>query len=170
MDTSTEATNPPIEVGRTEKGSHTTDMRRCEQCFAEQPQTEFRKRSTQGDQRFGQCRTCHNAAERSRRQIARQRLNRRALGQRLSQIRRESSTTRVAALCEEMLRECGGVAGFLRQWQHCLELDLTHGGYRAFRHFDSIFRLVQFCDRTPPDYSRMSDSELEEAIENITRF
>jgi hypothetical protein len=170
MDFVAEPSNLPTDVGRTEKPSNADEMRRCAQCCVKQPQAEFRRRSTQGDQRFSHCRTCHNAAERSRRQIARQRLNRRALGQRLARIRRESSTTRVAALCEEMLHECGGIAGFLHQWQHCLELDLPHGGYRAFRHFDCIFRLVQFCDRAPPDFSRMSDIELEEAITNITRF
>jgi hypothetical protein len=162
----------PTDVGRTENPSNAPEMRRCEQCFVEQPQSEFRRRSTKGDQRFSNCRTCHNAAERIRRQITRQRLTRRALGQRLSQMRREASASRVAALCEEMLRDCGGVAGFIRQWQHCLELDLTHGGYRAFRHFDSVVRLVQFCEDRKPNthYRDMTDEQLEEtaAIFGVT--
>ena len=100
----------------------------------------------------------------------RQRLNNRALSHRLVQIRHEASGKRVAALCEEMLRECGGIEGFLRRWHSCLCLDLRHGGYRAFRHFDAVMRLMQVCDRTPPDYGRMSDKELADAIANIVGF
>ena len=111
-----------------------------------------------------QCRDCHNAAERVRRAARRDRLNRRQMAKMLTAVKNQRSDLQVKAVCREMTGRFGGVAGIVEAWRRSLDTDLEKGGYPAFRHLAAIMRLSQYCERNKPNYTAMSDEELESAI------
>jgi hypothetical protein len=61
-----------------------------------------------------------------------------------------------------MMQGFGGPQGFVQAWKGCLEQDLARGGFLAMRHLEAVIRLVQHLEDARPDYSRMSDEELNE--------
>lgn len=62
------------------------------------------------------------------------------------------------------MREFGGIDAFLGVWRGCLREDIGRGGFAAFRHFDCVIRLAQYCEQTRPNYDTMSDEQIEDAI------
>jgi hypothetical protein len=71
------------------------------------------------------------------------------------------------ALCAEVVRGYGGAEGFARAWIACLEGDLRRGGASALRHLEATIRLIQHCEGDRPDYSQMSDEELEAMLASL---
>lgn len=118
-----------------------------------------------------QCRACHNAAERRRRAGLRNRSNHRTLATHLTILKNQRTQRQIATACSEMLQAFGGLNGFLDQWRVSIERDLKAGGYAAFRHLESVIRLVQFCDHMQParpDYSQMTDKELADLVDALS--
>jgi hypothetical protein len=85
----------------------------------------------------------------------------------LARVRDASSSNRVKALCAEVVRGYGGVEGFARAWIACLRGDLQRGGFAALRHLEATIRLIQHCEQDRPDYSQMSDEELEAMLASL---
>lgn len=141
--------------------------RLCESCFHTRPLTEFRRRKRGSEQRVRQCRQCHNELERYRRAAVRARLSKRRMARDLSRVRDASSSNRVKALCAEVIRGYGGAEGFARAWTACLHGDLQRGGFAALRHLEATIRLIQHCEQDRPDYSQMSDEELEAMLASL---
>jgi hypothetical protein len=135
--------------------------RLCETCLRVFPLTEFRRRKRGEEHRMRQCRRCHNEMERWRRAAVRARLGKRRMAKDLASVRDATSANRVKALCASMVRGYGGTEGFMASWLACLHRDLERGGLAALRHLEATIRLMQHCERDRPDYSRMSDEELE---------
>lgn len=159
--------NPESAAGEEAMPSQPADppaLRLCENCLFPKPLEDFRLRHRAGAARMRQCRECHNTAERMRRAARRNRLNRRQLAKMLTAIKNQRSDLQVKALCWEMASQFGGVAGIVQAWRRSLDKDLAKGGYPAFRHLAAILRLSQYCEQNKPDYSAMSDEELESAI------
>jgi hypothetical protein len=113
---------------------------------------------------MNQCCDCHRQAERVRRARAATKRDRSRVAGALTRLREAQSDGQVRALCSEIVRRLGGVSAFMDAWTTVLHRDLRSGGYAAFRHFDAIVRLVQYCERNRPDYSRFTDEQLEVAI------
>lgn len=86
------------------------------------------------------------------------------MAQDLSRLRDASSSNRVKALCSEAVRGYGGAEGFARAWIACLHGDLQRGGFAALRHLEATMRLIQHCEEDRPDYSQMSEAELEAIV------
>jgi hypothetical protein len=141
--------------------------RLCESCFHTLPLTEFRRRKRGSEHRMRQCRRCHNEFERYRRAAVRARLSKRRMAKDLSQVRDAASANRVKALCAEVVRGYGGAEGFAKAWVACLHRDLQRGGFAALRHLEATIRLIQHCEQDRPDYSQMSDEELEAMLASL---
>ena len=52
-------------------------------------------------------------------------------------------------------------------WLATIARDLKRGGYSAFRHFDTVIKLSQQCEQNRPCFSRMTDAELEAAVDAL---
>jgi hypothetical protein len=141
--------------------------RLCQSCFHTRPLTEFRRRKRGSERRVRQCRRCHNEFERYRRAAVRARLSKRKMARDLSRVRDAASSNRVKALCAEVVRGYGGADGFARAWIACLRGDLQRGGFAALRHLEATIRLIQHCEQDRPDYSQMSDDELEAMLASL---
>lgn len=141
--------------------------RLCESCFHTRPLTEFRRRKRGSEHRVRQCRQCHNEFERYRRAAVRARLSKRKMARDLSRVRDASSSNRVKALCAEVVRGYGGAEGFAKAWIACLHGDLQRGGFAAIRHLEATIRLIQHCEQDRPNYSQMSDEELEAMLASL---
>ncbi len=142
----------------------------CKACCRTLPVDQFRHRWRGRPNRIKQCRACHNAAERLRRAALRSRAGQRVMAKHMTRLKNQRTSRQIAAVCSGMLDAFGGVGGFMDRWQRSFKRDLRTGGYAAFRHFESLFRLLQYCDRlreAKPDYSRMTDEELLDAISRI---
>lgn len=149
--------------------SETADppTRLCESCSHTRPLAEFRRRKRASEHRVRQCRQCHNEFERYRRAAARARLSKRKMARDLSRVRDASSSNRVKALCAEVIRGYGGAEAFAKAWIACLHGDLQRGGVAALRHLEATIRLIQHCEQDRPDYSQMSDKELEAMLASL---
>ena len=134
--------------------------RLCETCLHVFPLAEFRRRKRGGEHRMRQCRRCHNEMERWRRAAIRARFGKRRMARDLASVRDATSANRVKALCAAMVRGYGGTEGFVASWLKCLHSDLERGGCAALRHLEATVRLMQHCEQDRPDYSQMSDEEL----------
>lgn len=141
--------------------------RLCESCFHTRPLTEFRRRQRGSEHRVRQCRQCHNEFERYRRAAIRARLSKRQMARDLARVRDASSSNRVKGLCAEIVRGYGGAEGFARAWIACLRGDLQRGGSAALRHLEATIRLIQHCEQDRPNYSQMSDEELEAMLASL---
>jgi hypothetical protein len=141
--------------------------RLCEFCFHTRPLAEFRRRKRGSEHRVRQCRRCHNEFERYRRAAVRARLSKRQMARDLSRVRDASSSNRVKALCAEVVRGYGGAEGFARAWAACLHGDLQRGGLAAIRHLEATVRLLHHCEQNKPNYSQMSDGELEATLASL---
>jgi hypothetical protein len=91
----------------------TSEARMCETCLTPRAIADFRLRSRGGTRRMRQCNRCHAAAERQRRAAKRDR----RLAQVLTRLKSERSQKRIMAVCDAMLAEFGGVAGFVAAWR-----------------------------------------------------
>jgi hypothetical protein len=67
-------------------------------------------------------------------------------------------------VCEQLIGCFGGLEGFTTAWRACLEADLARGGFAALRHLEAVLRLVKHCEEDQPDYSQMSEAELEAIV------
>lgn len=141
--------------------------RLCESCIHTWPLTEFRHRQRGSEHRVRQCRQCHNEFERYRRAAVRARLRKRRMAKDLASVRDATSANRVKAICGAMVRGYGSTEGFMATWLACLHRDLERGGLAALRHLEATIRLIQHCEQDRPDYSRMSDAELEEMVDSL---
>ena len=141
--------------------------RLCECCFHTRTLAEFRRRQRGSEQRVRQCRQCHNEFERYRRAAVRAHLSKRQMARDLARVRDASSSNRVKALCAEVVRGYGGAEGFARAWIACLRGDLQRGGFAALRHLEATIRLIQHCEQERPNYSQMSDEELEAMLASL---
>ena len=141
--------------------------RLCESCFHTRPLAEFRRRKQGSDHRVRQCRQCHNEFARYRRAAVRARLSKRKMARDLSRVRDASSSNCIKALCAEVVRGYGGAEGFARAWIACLHGDLQRGGSTALRHLEATIRLIQHCEQDRPDYSQMSEEELEAMLASL---
>lgn len=118
------------------------ERRLCPSCLVPREIDQFRVRSRSGGRRMRQCRECHNAAERRRRAGSRDA----RLAGALTRLQGERSHKRVAAICDAMLAEFGGIAGFVEAWRDYYRRSLEQGGLGAIRSFQAYLRLVRFCE------------------------
>lgn len=143
--------------------------RLCETCLHVFALAEFRRRKRGSEHRMRQCRRCHNEFERYRRAAIRAKLGKRRMARDLASVRDASSANRVKAVCAAMVGGYGGTEGFVASWLACLHRDLEKGGLTALRHLEATIRLIHFCEQDRPDYSRMTDEELESLSEEYCR-
>jgi len=145
------------------------DTKLCELCVSVKPFTEFRRRSRNGSARLNQCRQCHNTAERERRSGKRTRHNHRLMAKCLTKVKNEQNNDRLELLCGFMFDQFGGLEGFTAAWCDYRRRAMQQGGYAAFRVFQSLFRLAEYCDANRPDMSALSDEQLQQAWEENTK-
>jgi len=136
----------------------------CRDCCVKKNATEFRPRRAGGSKRTLQCRACHCQAEKLRRAAKRSRQHRQAVNRQLARLKQAKSTRQIGAVCEELIRCFGGLEGFTVAWKGRLDADLAKGGSAALRHLEAVLRLVRHCEEDRPDYSQMSDEELEAIV------
>jgi hypothetical protein len=55
----------------------------------------------------------------------------------------------------------------VRAWIACLHRDLQRGGFAALRQLEATVRLIQHCEQDRPNYSQMSDEELEAMLASL---
>ena len=146
------------------KSPPSATSQRCNSCFQTKPIEEFRRRNRTGEGRHRTCNCCHSLAEKKRRSLKRQRLNKKQLAKTLTAIKNERSDRQVKVLCGEIASRFGGLDGLVEAWHHCLDTDLERGGYAAFRHIAALVRLLQYNEGNKPNYGAMSDEQLETAI------
>ena len=145
------------------------DSRFCEQCVSVKPLAEFRRRSRNGSARLNQCRECHNQSERKRRATKRSKHDHRRMAKYLTQLKNERSNARVELLLGVMIEQFGGTQGFLAAWSDYHHRAMHQGGFAAFRCFQSVARLMQFCEQNHADPGELSDEELEQTIMDHTK-
>jgi hypothetical protein len=133
---------------------------RCERCLVRQPRKEFRRRYRDRQERLRECRTCHNRAERLRRQAIRDKWSRRDMAKAMNKLKNCSANVRVPVFCAEMVQHFGGADGFLEAWKACIDLDMKKGGLPAFRHLAVLLKFMEYCEPKQVDYSSMTDEEL----------
>ena len=156
--------------GRTAGHLPSGPERLCESCFQVRQLEDFRRRKHGSDNRMRQCRRCHNEFERYRRAATRARLSKRRIAQDLAKVRDAVSESRVKVLCAAMVAGYGGTEGFVNAWLRCLDRDLEAGGFTALRHFEATIRLMQHCESQKPDYSRMTDRDLEQLAGDLIGY
>jgi len=139
----------------------------CRDCCVKKNATEFRPRRAGGSKRTLQCRACHCQAEKLRRAAKRSRQHRQAVNRQLARLKQAKSTRQIGAVCEELIRCFGGLEGFTVAWKGRLDVDLAKGGSAALRHLEAVLRLVHHCEEDRPDYSQMSDEELEAMLASL---
>ena len=142
-------------------------QRVCQHCQNAYPITHFRPRTQSGSARMKQCRLCHNQSERLRRQYRRRRLTSRQFHQHLTSLKNQRTARGVERVFLDLVEQFGGTDGLVKTWMGAIEKDIAEGGFRAYRHIASIIRLMQHCENSrpdKPDYSTMTDEELERAI------
>ncbi len=136
----------------------------CRTCFRDLPLSEFRRRRKNEEALSTDCRKCHNQKERVRVQGKRTKARHKAVVDAMHTIRRNASDQKVKAVCERMIAGFGSVENFVDAWQECLAVDFARKRARSFCHLEAILRLVQWVDEHKPDYGRLSDAELTQAI------
>ena len=141
----------------------------CRDCCEKKDATEFRPRRAGGLKRTLQCRACHCQAEKLRRAAKRSRHRRQAVNWQLARLKRAKSARQIAAVCEELIRCFGGLEGFTVAWKGLLDADLARGGFAALRHLEAVLRLVHHCEHDRPDYSQLTDEQLQELANALER-
>ena len=137
---------------------------RCRCCSTVKPEQEFRRRWRDRDVRVRQCRCCHNLAEGLRRSAGRAATRNRSLRKAITRLRHAASPRLFAKICGNLVSDFGGPERFLAAWRDCLQRDLSRGGFAAFRHFDCVVRLAEFCESNRPNYGCWTDEQIESAI------
>jgi len=139
----------------------------CRDCGVRKNATEFRLRQAGGATRTRQCRECHCRAEKLRRAAKRSRQHKQAVNRQLARLKQAKSARQIGAVCEELIRCFGGLEGFTVAWKRRLDADLAKGGSAALRHLEAVLGLVRHCEEDRPDYSQMSDEELEAMLSSL---
>jgi len=137
----------------------------CRDCGVTKNATEFRLRQAGGETRTRQCRACHCLAEKLRREAKRSRQHRQMVNRELARLKQAKSARQVALVCDSMISAFGGAGAFAAAWKDRLDADLAKGGVAALRQLEAVLRLVQHCEENRPDYSKMSDTELEAILQ-----
>lgn len=145
------------------------DTRFCEQCVSVKPLTEFRRRSRTGPARLNQCRVCRNRAERERRASKRAHCDHRLMAKSLTQLKNERRNDRLELLCRATFRQFGGMQGFVAAWNDFYHQAMEQGEFAAYRCFQSVIRVAQYCDDNRPDLGSMTDEEIEHALMENTK-
>lgn len=123
------------------------DQKVCSTCGIAKPVTEYRLRAKDSAKRFGQCRPCHNAAERIRRHKKNAATNRRHMDRYLTQLKKQDSDAEVRRVCQAMLAYFGGIKCFVEEWVDLYEEARQERSPTAVKFLEAIVRLVQ-CNRT----------------------
>lgn len=136
----------------------------CYVCGRVLPVEHFRYRKHGSPARQGKCRACHNGYMRTYRTARRHR----KLTQFATQVRQETSASKVAALCGAMIARFGGLDRFCTAWK--AQIDATTPGSRAsFSSFLAILRLAELVEsqRCRPDYAHLSDNDLDRELRQL---
>jgi hypothetical protein len=145
----------------------------CEHCFAVKPIVEFRRRSANGSARLSQCRACHNAAERQRRAMSRDKSDRRKMRMRLVELKNAKSKRHVEIVAATMIQQFGGLPGFAGQFASFFERAKHERGLGALRCFEALFRLMEHADAVRAaervDLGLLSDEDLQREAIELTR-
>ena len=89
----------------------------------------------------------------------------------LTQLKNEHSNERLELLASVMFHHFGGMQGFVAAWANYHKRAMEEGGFAAFRCFESVIRLLQYCEENRPDPSEMTDEELQRSMmEHIKRL
>ncbi|QDT51692.1 hypothetical protein Pan258_57840 [Symmachiella dynata] len=147
----------------------TAPTRLCEQCLTAKPISQFRRRTQSGSARLHQCRDCHNAYERARLSRKRQQRDDRRISKALTQIKNESNGKRLELLCAMLVRQFGGTEGFASAWFNFHQRAAERGQAAALRSFESVFRLLKYCDENRDEPADLSDEDLRKAVLEETK-
>jgi len=82
----------------------------------------------------------------------------------IHRLKRDCSDQQVKTICEQMVQAFGGIEGLVSAWKQCWETDFGKQRARSFAHLEAIVRLMQWVEANKPDYSQLSDEELEQAV------
>ncbi len=144
--------------GATQMIAEAAETRFCESCLTAKPLTEFRRRTRESDDRLGQCRQCHNAAERTRRAAGRARRDSRDLAKFVSQAKRATNPANVQALIDRMIDRFGGLDDFCARWKAIIDAAIEAHQHRlALDAFRAIANLIVLNSKQHGD--RQSDLE-----------
>lgn len=119
------------------------DQKACSSCGIAKPITEYRRRAKDSSKRFGQCRVCHNAAERDRRHKRIAEANRRHVTSLNAQLKAQCSDADVRRVCQALLAHFGGLKGFVEAWVDFYEEARRERSPHAIKCLQAIARLVQ---------------------------
>ncbi len=122
---------PPTQRDSNPMATATTATRICTTCATTKPLTEFRCRSRASSNRFGQCRTCHNAAERQRRATRKAEHNSRLMGRHIACLKNRDKDEDVRLIYKAMLDQFGGLRGLVAAWMDYYEQERKKGGVGA---------------------------------------
>lgn len=135
------------------------DHKVCSTCGIAKPLIEYRRRSRKSVARFGQCRACHNAAERERRKVKTTDANRRQMGRFMNQLKSQSRDADVHRVCQAMLAYFGGLKGFVEAWIEYYEEARRERSPQAIRCLQGMVRLIQCEAGAHPPTTQPSDDE-----------
>ena len=144
-----------------------TATRICDYCLQRQPLSEFRLRCRNKPARTRECRGCHNARERARRHSKQTSRIEKSMRSCFSNLEKADAIPKVDSILENVVGAVGGARRFVELWQQLIVRDIGKGGYRAFRHFQAILKLAQYCESQRPDYSQFTEEELEAAVREL---
>jgi hypothetical protein len=116
---------------------------------------------------MGECRECHNEAERVRRSLRRWDHNDKLLASFVNKIKNAKTNDRVALVSNLMIQSFGGVQGLVDTWTEQINRVLSEkpGSKKALDFFLAIMRMIEFCDANRPDVSELSDEDLQREAE-----
>jgi hypothetical protein len=147
------------------------ETRLCCDCLEVKPSTEFRRRLRTGQARLGQCRACHNLAERLRRAQRRRAWRDQRVAAFVTQLKNARSDNHVRLLCNLMLYRFGGLQGFVNAWLQQLgrvQRDQP-GSKKSLDFFQAVVRMIEFSDSTRPNVTGLTDEDLQRELEAETR-
>lgn len=116
-----------------------------------------------------QCSQCHNEGERQRRVAKRSKHEHRRMAKALTQLTRERANHRLELLVGIMLHQFGGLQGFGTAWIAHYQRAMESGGFAALRCFQTVIRLLQYCDEKRRQPCELSDDELHAALLEQTK-
>ena len=142
----------------------------CSDCLEVRPSSEFRRRFRTGQARLGQCRACHNVAERLRRAQRRRAWRDQRVAAFVTQLKNARSDNHVRLLCNLMVYRCGGLQGFTRAWQE--QVAQVHrdqpGSKKSLDFFQAVARMIAFSDSMRPKVTELPDEDLRRELEAET--
>ena len=142
--------------------------RTCTTCHSALPLTAFRARSRTNKGPRSECRSCHNLAEKARYYAKRDAKSANHINAMVNRIRRARSERLVPEICHEMTSRFGGVEALVEVWHACWTTDLKKGRAKASAHFLALLRLIEWIEKNPPNFSSLTDSEIDRMIGDLT--